>query len=259
MSSYDLPVDFVFRVVGALIASSKLDFQAESRLLVERISPPIVYSGLENILETGPFIITPNHYSRSGIRAWWIPIAISACISSNISWVMTANWTANHFWQNGWYPIVTRWLFARIADVFTFSRLPSVAKNQNTSDDTDMLVRNFLLSAEKSIKSVDCGKVILGIAPEGRDVPGGVLGWPPQGSGKLFRYLTRLGYLINPVGVYEDYDHLVVQFGERYDLNYLRMSSKKADDKQIRYSIMAHIGACLPLKLRGEFASIDRY
>ena len=35
---------------------------------------------------------------------------------------------------------------------------------------------------------------ILGLAPEGMDLPGGILGWPPPGGGRVMLQLARNGY-----------------------------------------------------------------
>ena len=53
---------------------------------------------------------------------------------------------------------------------------------------------------------------MIGLAPEGRDTPGGI-GEPPEGAGRFIAHLVKAGLPVLPVGVSETRGHLRVSFG----------------------------------------------
>ncbi len=57
--------------------------------------------------------------------------------------------------------------------------------------------------------------VLIGLAPEGRDIEG-KFGTFPEGVGDFIALLAQAGLNILPVGVYEDQGYLVVSFGESF-------------------------------------------
>jgi len=92
---------------------------------------------------------------------------------------------------------------------------------------------------------------LLGLAPEGGDMPGGVLTPPPSGSGRFLRHLARRGLRFQPVGAYEDQGRLCLRFGDPFDLP--RALPEPIDDSASR-RVMSAIAACLPKRLRGAYA-----
>ena len=252
MAHYRVPVSFIAEFVSAVVTGRSLDFSREARFLATGISPAIEILGRDHIPETGPCVITPNHFARPGFRAWWIAIGISANVPVNVHWFMTSNWTSHHFWQKGWYEQVTCWLFERIARVFSFGQLSSIDSDEIGGNRLPQ-VRALMSSAVENVHSQNSRDAVLGLAPEGGDMPGGALGWPPKGSGKLFQFFSNLGYGINPVGVYESNNRFVINFGEQYRLSTNREFSAVTRDIQIRRIVMSHIAMCLPDHLKGEF------
>src|SRR4030042_1316946 len=54
---------------------------------------------------------------------------------------------------------------------------------------------------------------LLGLAPEGGDMPGGVLTPPPSGSGRFLLHLARRGLRFLPVGAFEGRGRFCLRFG----------------------------------------------
>ena len=116
-------------------------------------------------------------------------------------------------------------------------------------------VVNRAMSIRKLFSFVQNTKMpTVGIAPEGRDMPYGVLGWPPAGTGRLILELSKKGLSISPIGVYEEENRLHIRFGELYDLDIPDGSSNMDLDKQVSQTIMRQIASNIPSKLRGDFA-----
>jgi hypothetical protein len=98
---------------------------------------------------------------------------------------------------------------------------------------------------------------ILYLAPEGMDFPGGSLGFPPDGTGKLINHVYKDLKRILPVGVYEEDGKLFLNFGSVFGLDANR--SQLNDDRQISLLIMKKIAALLPVRLRGQFSESQDY
>jgi hypothetical protein len=109
---------------------------------------------------------------------------------------------------------------------------------------------------------------LAGLAPEGGDQPGGVLGMPPPGFGRLAGMLAGRGIPFYPVGAYEEDGRFVVRFGPAYWLPAAGVPAagmpaagmpaaevpRAAQDAAIRRQVMTAIAALLPERLRGEFS-----
>ncbi|MCX7671840.1 MAG: hypothetical protein N2439_17445, partial [Anaerolineae bacterium] len=94
---------------------------------------------------------------------------------------------------------------------------------------------------------------VLGLAPEGRDTPGGVLSWPAPGTGHLLLRLADLGFPITPVGAYEQDGRLCLRFGPAYRLGSAAGFSGREKDRLAAQTVMRAIASLLPPHLRGEF------
>ncbi len=94
----------------------------------------------------------------------------------------------------------------------------------------------------------------IGMAPEGRDAPGGVLQPPPPGTGRFILQLANLGRVVLPVGVYEGSGGLCVSFGQSYRLTIPQGLSSKDRDALASQTMMSRIALQLPRGLRGIYA-----
>ena len=88
---------------------------------------------------------------------------------------------------------------------------------------------------------------ILCMAPEGQDQPGGLLGIPHPGTGKLIARICLRLHQILPVGVYEEDCKLVLRFGPAFKLDRERFS-----DNDVLHQVMHAISCLLPSRLVPE-------
>jgi hypothetical protein len=111
-------------------------------------------------------------------------------------------------------------------------------------------VRAALAYVEDQPKAAIC------LAPEGRDMPGGNLGWPPSGVGRFISLLTARGLPLLPVGGWEEQGELVLHFGPPFRLEPPPPGTKDRDarDRLIAQAVMKSIAGLLPEPMRGEFA-----
>ena len=98
-------------------------------------------------------------------------------------------------------------------------------------------------------------KLVICMAPEGRDFTGGVLGMPPLGSGRLIAQLQKYLPNIITVGVYEGEGRLIVKFGQPFSIKLGEKLDSRSIDNMVISRIMTAIAQLLPAHLRGEFAT----
>ncbi len=233
--------------VGLLLLRDALllrqrDFRADNLEIVKLLDPPPYILGEEHIPIQGPALLVSNHYSRSGFPAWWIAIGISACVPLDIHWQMTAGWTHIRGLE-----ILSRWLFPRVAQVYGITATPPMPPKPEETEARARAVRQVLSYARQTPAPV------MGLAPEGRDHPGGILVPPPPGAGRFIEKLVAYCQRIVPIGVYEDREHLCVSFGPAFDLEIPSGATADQRDQTVSNQVMRAIAGQLPPPLRGEY------
>lgn len=227
-------------LTDALLGRSR-PFRADAlRSLQILESPPNILQP-QNIPAQGPALVVTNHYSRPGFRSCWIALSISAAIPVDIHWMMTSGWT-----HAGILGPATRWLFPRLARVYGFTPTPPMPPNPAEVSARAQAVRQVLRAVRKP-------GTVIGLAPEGRDHPGGILGTPPSGSGRFINQLAKTCRFILPVGVYEDADGLCLHFGPPFELAAGVGRSAAEVDAHTSRQVMVAIARQLPKRLRGAY------
>jgi 1-acyl-sn-glycerol-3-phosphate acyltransferase len=87
------------------------------------------------------------------------------------------------------------------------------------------------------------GGGMVGLAPEGRDAPGG-LGEPPKGAGMFLALLVEAGLPVLPVGVTEQGGRLRVSFGPVFVPEVPRIRAER--DGAVARQVMDAIARQLP-------------
>jgi hypothetical protein len=187
-------------------------------------------------------LITVNHYSAPDFQAWWFVILISAVFPVEIHWVVTSAWT-----NSGWLTGFTHWLFPRGAKLLGFTPMPVMPPDPAEAEERAMAVLKVLHYAMHTPMPV------IGMAPEGGDMPGGVLGKLPPGAGRFMHLLSETCPKVLPVGVWKDRGRIYLKFGSPYQLEVPVRLSAQARDKSVAETVMHHIALCLPERLRGEY------
>jgi hypothetical protein len=136
-----------------------------------------------------------------------------------IHWVMTAGWTfPESAWKRWILEPVSRWAFDRVARVYGFVTMPPMPP---TPYEVEARASAVLRTVRLARRLAAQGGM-LGLAPEGRDLPEDQppspegLGSPPEGAGEFIALLVKAGLPVLPVGVSEPQGHLRLSFGRPF-------------------------------------------
>jgi 1-acyl-sn-glycerol-3-phosphate acyltransferase len=229
-------------------ANMPIDFRPIARLLTRTLhpAPRVDLSAVEAFLprlgqegQSQGVLITVNHYSAPDFQAWWLAIIISAVLPLKIHWVVTSGWT-----NSGWLTGFTHWLFPRGARMLGFTPMPAMPPDPVETEQRAVAVRQVLRYARHTPQPV------IGMAPEGMDMPGGVLGTLPPGAGRFMYLLSQSCPRVLPIGVWMDEGRINLKFGSPYQLEVPVRISAHACDKLVGDTVMRHIALCLPERLR---------
>jgi hypothetical protein len=247
LPGYRLSKAVLFDLALACIFNRRRAFPEHARRLLPGLRPPLRVLGKENIPCAGPAVIVVNHYWSPTFWAPWLAIAISAVVPREIYWTMTGAFTYPGRVFSGPRKWLSRALLAQVARVYRFNTMPPMPPAPGEVVLRAQAVRRLLDHARRN------SSVLIGLAPEGYDRPGGVLGLPPEGAGRLALALSRMGRMFSPAGVYEESGGFCLCFGAPFRLEVTAGGSSKETDLAARLTITREIARCLPPRLRGEF------
>lgn len=228
-----------------------IPFNPLARLLASTVhpAPSIDLSLVKDFLPTigrgdsgKGVLITVNHYYAPDFRAWWFVILISAIVPKHIHWVVTSGWT-----NSGWLTGFTHWLFPRGARLLGFTPMPAMPPDPAEVEERAMAVMRVLQYTRRTYQPV------IGMAPEGRDISGGILGILPPGVGRFLHLISLTCPIILPVGVWKENGIISLKFGNPYQLEVPATLSPHERDRLVGHTVMHHIAQCLPERLRGEY------
>jgi hypothetical protein len=245
---FPLPWAVGLGLMWSLLWRKRRSFAKDARLCVSLLEPPLQVLGLENIPSQGPCLVTSNHYAHPGFQAWWITLTISACLPFELHWVMTDAWRFEGRPFAAQLESLSRHLFRGIARAYDFTSMPPMPPREDEAERRAQAVRSLLRYARRHT----CPAI--GLAPEGYDISGGVLGLPPPGVGRLIVHLLPYTQHILPVAIYEDQGLLCLRFGEPYTPNIPADSKNDVVDHLVSDTIMCAIALLLPSHLRGEYS-----
>lgn len=240
------PIDYPSTVPGiAWLALQRRprSFRRDARTLVDRLSPPLRVDGALPDVERGSWLVVVNHYSRPGFRAWWVAMAISATLPREVCWVTTSTLTFPDRLRASTITPASRWFLCHVAGLYGFVPMPPMPPRPFEVEERARAVRRVLHQAQAP-------HALLGLAPEGGDMPGGILAPPPSGSGRFLWHLARRGFRILPVGAFEADGRFCLRFGPPFSLP---ESLPAPIDESASYIVMSAIAACLPERLRGPY------
>jgi len=221
-------------------------FRRDSQSCIERVKPPLRIIGKENIPSKGPCLITINHYFRPGFGAWWLALALAAVVPVEIHFIMTDELTFPGKWYGPLGRPLTRLFLRRAAAMYGFTSTPPMPPRPQDVERRAHAVRKVLSYVKTTSNPV------LGLAPEGMDMPGGALHWPPAGAGRFMAHLSEQGLPIVPVGCYEEAGEFCLRFGAAYRLEVQRGVAAERE-RESSCQVMTQIARLLPERLRGEF------
>ena len=262
---YVLPRRLAAGLVWAALVQRRRSFAHDAGWAVSGLQPPPRVLGTDNIPPRGPCLVVCNHYSRDGLGVWWGGLALSAAIAEHrapsgcreIRWVMTAAWTfpsrpGTVGWKHRVLTPLTRWAFTRAARVYGFVPMPPMPPDP---DEFEARAAAVLRTVRLARRIAPQGGMI-GLAPEGRDVPG-EFGQLPAGAGAFMALLvSRLqtvgaglqtvgaGLQVLPVGVWEQAETLCISFGPPFKPHIPAERARR--DKEVARQVVSAIKQCLP-------------
>ncbi len=246
---YPIPTGVLLKLAVNVLRNKPRSFQHDARHLVARLSPPIKISGEQFIPRSGPCLLTVNHYSRPGFSSWWLALAISALLPMDVHWIITSAWTFPGRWYGPLLKPPSEWAFKRIALAYGFSSMPPMPPDARDTQARTASVRHVM----NYIRRTPCP--VVGLAPEGREFPGGILGNPPPGTGRFILQMARQGLKIVPVALYEQQGTLCLNFGAAIQPVHNDPARSHNDNDDLARLVMQHIAALLPAHLRGDYGS----
>ncbi len=202
------------------LTSRPRSFVKDARRAVAGLRPPLEVVGEEHVPPTGPLLLTCNHYSRPGFQAWWLAFAITTALAErraagadeDVVWVMTAAWRfETSRWKHRVLTPISRRTFARIARTYGFVTMPPMPPAPEEMHERAAAVLRTVRLARRLAQTGG----VLGLAPEGRDVPVG-LADPPPGAGDFIALLVEAGMTVLPCSVTEANGQLRVRFGPAF-------------------------------------------
>jgi hypothetical protein len=247
---YSYPPGVFAAFVRDLLLLRKRDFHHDAQACIANIRPPLKVIGQENIPQSGPCVITVNHYHRPGFGMQWIPLAVSSFVPGNMHWIMTDEFTYPGKWYEPLGTFGSKLILKRIAYLYNFFSMPPMpprGKDVNARAASVRAVLEYVMCATEPAP-------ILGLAPEGYDASdAGILTRPFKGAGRFGLLLSKLGLKFAPVGAYEADGCLCIHFGEAYELRIPRGLPTDEKDRHASQIMMEQIARLLPAQLRGEF------
>lgn len=252
---YSFPPRTVTGLALDLILSRRRLFREDARACIGRLTLTGRYAelslhgmGEENIPQTGPCVITFNHYHRPRFNAIWMAAAIAATVPVEMRFVMTGELTYPGKWYAPLGRFFSKIVLHRAARIYGFTTMPPMPPRLKDVEARAESVRKVLEVARRE------KNIILGLAPEGGDNPTGEVAMPASGAGRFALLLAAAGLRFVPVGVYEADGALCLHFGAAYELT-VPPRGLSADEKDTLAAtvVMTHISRLLPERLRGEF------
>jgi len=244
---YSYPNRLIPGLVANVLFGGHRSFRRDGRLCIERLDPPLRVYSEANIPQSGPCLITFNHYYRPGFDAWWMALALAATLPVELHFVMTGELTYPGKWYAPLGKAGSRWLLGRLAKIYGFTTTPPMPPRPKDVEARAKSVREFLSFAREHPQA------ILGLSPEGGDQPGGVLNRPASGAGRFVLLLAEQGFPVLPVGVFEEAGEFCLRFGATYRLQVPRGLGPDEKDRAAAQTVMSAIAAQLPPRLRGGF------
>jgi hypothetical protein len=242
---YPFPWRIALPIFWDILQSKERNFRSDARTCTKLLSPPLKILSPENIPLQGPALLVTNHYTRPGFQAWWIALAISACVPLDIHWMMTNAWTFL-----GPLTPLSRWVLTRLALIYGFTAAPAMPPQPKEIEARAGAVRCILKVARSP-------EAVIALAPEGRDQPNGVLGPFPPGAGRFIEHIAQTCQPIIPIGIYEDADALCLRFGIPFRLQKAVHASAEERDQWVGQQVLTAIAGLLPANLLGNSAALQ--
>ena len=244
---YSFPPRVMTSLFRDMALARRRSFRSDALACIGRLKPSLRVIGKENVPQTGPCVVTFNHYYRPDFNAIWMGLSVAATVPVEMHIVMTGELTYPGKWYAPLGMFLSKIALHRAAQVYGFTPMPPMPPREKDVEARAEAVRKVLDIARRQ------KDVIIGLAPEGGDQPGGRLTKPASGAGRFVLLLSAAGLRFVPVGIFEEDGELCLRFGAAYELKVPRELSSDEKDHAAAKIMMGNIASLLPSRLRGEF------
>lgn len=232
------------RIVAGILSGRPRDFAQDSRTLVSQLTPPLRRMNHPPKLPPGGVAVLANHYMGPDFHAWWLALAISSSLDTQVKWVVTNQWGYPDLLRRSTVTPVTRMFLRRVARSYGFYLMPPMPPRAHEVEARASAVKRILRFVAHSKDP------ILGLAPEGADASSLTLAPPPRGTGRFLLHLARHGMRFLPAGVYQDGETLCLRFGDVFHLEQDAQADHGAGAADISMRAIARL---LPESLQGFY------
>jgi hypothetical protein len=250
-SKYAFPKLPLLPLAFDLLFGRRRSLAHDSALVMANSPYPRRFEGFERLPKDSSFVVVMNHFDRSGLNTYHCAMAVSVAVAERrpgrkeLSWLLTSEWYGRRVGPISIPVSLTRWLFARIGRVYDLVVLPRRPE----------LLMARASSLRRVLSALKGGPVA--ITPEAAG--SGVLLEPPPGNGLFLATLSRHGYPIYPLAVFEEGPALVLRLGEPFRPSLSRTTSREEADRLAREQTMTAVGRLLPRECWGVYAgAIER-
>lgn len=241
--AYPSLIGGILRATGAGLFGTHRSFRTDALQWVSEIDVLFKTLGSENIPAGGPCLLTINHYSRPGFSAAWLALGLTALLPVEVTWVMVDTWAYQDHPLGFFLRPLGHCILSAIIRAYDFIPMPTVIPGFASLVEKSTSIRRTVAAVRAN------PTILLGLAPEGQDHPGGRLGIPPPGAGRFILHLNRLGLPIQPVGVWEQDARLCFSFGTPYHLQVPDRLDPHGLDDWARSRVMEEIAMLLPSEI----------
>jgi len=212
---HKVPWGLVLGLGGKIRRGERTSIDEFTAAIVQRLDPPPMFRGLENLPQSPRFVLAANHYQRKGLWILHTAAALTRPIRDRyqpdppIRWIVTANWPP---WKLGPVKFSSPgdWLLPKVAHTLWCYPVSFAGANPRY---TARSLRAILREAGQ----MQCP---LGIFPEGVAGVAGQLHPPLPGVDRLLSHLAKAGVPVLPARVSESAG-LIIRFGPLIQTNEL--------------------------------------
>jgi 1-acyl-sn-glycerol-3-phosphate acyltransferase len=235
----------VIRAIIYIARGKPRSLAQDALLAIPNMPAPPLIRHADRIPESGQCVVVANHYERPGLWMAWPAIfaghAVRERTGKDVHWVAIEEWESFSLWGIAVPPGVVKVVFERAFQTYGILAMPSPHAPATAR-------AGAMRAAVQEIKEGH----IIGLMPEGDVGATPELLEAREGVGAFLLLLAGRAPLL-PVGLYEENDRLVADFGSPFPLELPAEVPKNDRDRWVRDRVMRAIRDLLPEPLWGIY------
>jgi 1-acyl-sn-glycerol-3-phosphate acyltransferase len=243
---YRITPAIVLRAAAYVLAGRRRLLSHDASIVVRAMPRHPISRDAGLIPLEGRFVVVGNHYERPGLWMAWPAMLVSYTVAQvtgrEVRWIAIQEWEAFSLWG---IPIPRGWIRRLFRRAFATYGIIAMAPPDAPRSSRAASIR----SAVEELR----GGETLGLMPEGTVGTTPELLEAREGAGSFLLLLAASSARLLPVGIYEEGESLVAQFGEPFELKPPPQLSREAGDSWARDETMKAIRNLLPPQLWGAY------